>query len=84
MREYCGFESDADAHRHIKSAFYGVAMDDHKLPSMANMGHDEASRFLEYAIRVAAELGLVLPDPVSVGRPREAKERGEAMPWECR
>lgn len=61
LREFCGYESDALMHAAIKAGFYqrdprGA------LPSMSTMTSDEASRFLDFAVRTAAELGLVLPD----------------------
>ncbi len=62
IREHIGCESDAETHRQIKAAFYGMNPEDRKLPSMAAMTHEEASRFIEYALRQAAEMSLVLPD----------------------
>ena len=63
MRKHVGFESDADAHRHNKAAFYGMSMEDPNLPSMASMTDEEAGRFLAYVTREAAEMGLVMRDP---------------------
>ena len=62
MAEYCGFESAEECHSAIKAAFYGKDPRG-ELPSMAAMSKEEASRFIEYAMRRAAEFGLVLPDP---------------------
>lgn len=63
IREYCGYESDALAHRALKAGFYDKHPDDPALPSMAAMSQDEASRFMEYALREAAEMGCVIADP---------------------
>lgn len=59
---HCGYESHAEAHRAIKAGFYGMIESNPKLPSMAHMTTEEATRFIDYAIRQAAELGLVLPE----------------------
>lgn len=66
IREYCGHESDDDAHKSLKAGFYDLHPADPKMPSMAEMSQEEASRFLEYALRQAAEMSLVLPDPETV------------------
>ena len=63
IRQHCGYISDAEAHRHIKSGFFELHPEDPKIPSMANMSQDEAGRLIDYAIVQAAELGLVIPDP---------------------
>lgn len=63
IREYCGHESDAEAHIALKAGFYKMAMGDPLLPSMANMTQEEATRFIDYCLRQAAEMELVLPDP---------------------
>lgn len=66
IRQHCGYESNHEAHTAIKAAFYGMHPDDPKLPSMAKMTQEEAGRFIDYALREAAELGLVLEDPRKV------------------
>jgi hypothetical protein len=63
IREYCGHESDAEAHVALKAGFYKMAMADPQLPSMADMSQEEATRFIDWALRQAAEASLVLPDP---------------------
>ena len=63
IRQHCGYISDAEAHRHNKSGFFELHPEDPKMPSMANMSQEQASRLIEYAINQAEELGLVLPDP---------------------
>jgi hypothetical protein len=63
IREYSGYESDALAHRALKAGFYDRHPDDPTLPSMADMSQDEGSRFMEYCLRQAAEMGLALMDP---------------------
>lgn len=65
IREYCGYISDAEAHRHIKAGFFEMDPRDPKLPSMGQMSQEEATRLIEYALQKAAELSLVLPDPVT-------------------
>lgn len=74
IREYCGYESDALAHRALKSGFFDKHPDDPALPSMAAMSQDEASRFMEYALRQAAEMGCVIADP----QPSEIKPMAPA------
>lgn len=64
IRDYCGYESDAHAHKAIKAGFFDMAPNDPRLPSMSDMSQEEAGRLIEYALRQAAELSLVLPDPV--------------------
>ena len=63
IAEYSGYESHEEAHRAIKAAFYGVHPSDPKLPSMADMTCEEATRFIDFALRQAAEMSLVLHDP---------------------
>ncbi len=63
IREYCGYENDHAAHRAIKAGFFGMHPDDPALPSMAGMTQEEAGRLIDYALREAAEMSLVLPDP---------------------
>lgn len=63
IASYCGYESHAEAHRAIKSAFYGIPPNDPNLPSMADMPKEECQRFMDFALRQAAELSLVIPDP---------------------
>ena len=65
MARYCGYESNEECHHAIKAAFFGRDPRE-SLPSMANMPREEASRLIDYAIRRAAEFGLVLPDPMGV------------------
>lgn len=65
LRDHCGYESDAECHRAIKAAFFGVDPRNDTIRSMAAMSQDEASRMIDYAIRESAEMGLVLPDPRS-------------------
>ena len=66
IREHIGCESDAEAHRQVKAAFFGMHPDDPKLPSMAAMTQDEASRLIDYALRQAAEMSIVIPSPREV------------------
>jgi hypothetical protein len=63
MREHCGYESDAHMHRALKAGFYLKKETDKDLKSMADMTQDEASRFIDWAIKEAAKLDLILPDP---------------------
>jgi hypothetical protein len=68
VRDYCGYERDTEAHRALKAGFYELHPDDPKLPSMADMSQEESGRFIEFAFRQCAELGLVLPDPARRAR----------------
>lgn len=61
---YCGYESHAEAHRAIKAGFYEMHPDSPSLPSMAGMSREEATRYIDYALRQAAEMQLVISDPV--------------------
>ena len=63
LQEYMGYESEYEAHRAVKAGFYGMREDDPRLPSMAHMTKEEASRFLWFAIRQAAEAGLQIQEP---------------------
>ena len=65
MARYCGYESNEECHPSVEAAFFGKDPRE-ALPSMANMQREEASRLIDYAIRRAAEFGLVLPDPMGV------------------
>lgn len=62
MAEHCGYESHQEQHEDIKAAFYGVTPGE-KTKSMAAMTREERSRFIDYAIRQAAEMGIVIPEP---------------------
>lgn len=66
IASHCGYESHAEAHRAIKAGFYGMRESDRDLPSMAAMSKEEATRFLDYALRQAAEMSLIIPDPQRV------------------
>lgn len=59
---HCGYESHQEAHSAIKAAFYGLDPNG-PLPSMADMSKEETMRFLDYALREAAEMSLVIDDP---------------------
>ncbi len=63
IAEYCGYDlENGEAHRSVKAAFYGMHPDSPELPSMAAMTQVEAGRFLDFAVREAAKMGLILPD----------------------
>lgn len=63
IRDHCGYEGDAEAHRALKAGFYDLHPFSPEMPSMADISQEEAGRFIDYALRQAAEMGLVLPDP---------------------
>jgi hypothetical protein len=63
VRDYCGYERDTEAHRALMAGFYEMHPDDPDLPSMADMSQEESGRFIAYAHRQCAELGLILEDP---------------------
>lgn len=67
--KHAGFESLEEAHRAFKAGFFGMHPDDPELPSMKSMTREEATRFLDYSLRQAAEMSLVIED----ARPREPK-----------
>jgi hypothetical protein len=70
IADYCGYDLDnGEAHRNVKAAFFGMHPDDPELPSMRTMDQETATRFLDYALRQAAEMSLVLEDPM----PREER-----------
>lgn len=62
MAEHCGYESHQEQHEALKAAFDGKDPRE-KQRSMAEMKPEERRRFIDYAIRQAAELGLVIPEP---------------------
>lgn len=63
IRKYCGYSSDAEAHRAIKSSHFEMHPDDPNLPSMALLSQEDAALLIDHAIQKAAELGIYLPDP---------------------
>lgn len=62
IREASGYESDALAHQALKAAFYDLDPRG-PLPSMAAMDQGTASRFIEFALRQAAEMNCPVADP---------------------
>jgi hypothetical protein len=86
LRAECGFERDEDAHKHNIAAFYAfelgdptINMQDKRLPSMADMSHEEAGRFISYLLRIADEAGWRIPGPREKGIVNErAPPVGEA------
>jgi hypothetical protein len=64
---HAGFESLEEAHRAFKAGFFDLHPDDPDLPSMKSMSKEEATRFLDYVLRQAAEMRLVIEDPIPRG-----------------